>query len=98
MSRILYHERREHWDKSHDYVQHYVEVEVRSWTCEGMTPDVVIEQRVMVDRELVVDWRDVYAHGEADAAFIRKGIEIFDKAVAAHPFFSQQDIDTFFSQ
>jgi len=58
-----------------------------------MTPDVVIEARVMVDREIVVNNRKVYGHGEADAWFIREGIRRFDALVAAHPWFSQQDLD-----
>jgi len=58
-----------------------------------MTPDVVIEARVMVDREIAVKSRRVYAHDKADAQFIREGIRLFDRLVAAHPLFSQQDID-----
>jgi len=96
MGRILYHERREHFDISatgHECVTQYAEVEVRSWTCDRMTPDVVIEARVMVDSKIVVNERKAYSHGEADSVFIRKGIGLFDGLVAAHPLFSQQDLD-----
>ena len=89
MSKILYTERREHWETgpTSRFVTHYVEVEVRFWTREGMTPDVVIESRVLVDRELVVDRREAFAHNRANAAFIRLGIQRFDALVAAHPYF-----------
>ena len=79
MSCVLYHERREKQD-------HYVEVQVRLWTCGAMTPDVVIESRAMVDGDLTVDMREVYPHDETNAHFIRMGMERFDKLVDSHPF------------
>jgi hypothetical protein len=55
-----------------------------------MTPDVVIECKVLVDRKLVVDMRNAYSHGEADAYFIRMGIASFDELLASHPTLSKE--------
>ena len=93
MSRVLYSERKVRWSEpdhtGRDYVTDYVEVHVRSWTCEGMTPDVVIQWVVMVDRALIYDERRAYSHGDADAKFIRMGIAKFDAWAASHPALSK---------
>ena len=92
MSRILY---KEHIIECaemprREYVTDYVEVQVRCWTAETMISDVVIEERVMVDRELIINKRTAYEHNKAEAYFIRLGIAKFDELLAAHPTLAPQ--------
>lgn len=87
MSGILYDEKKEEWQQGN--LVHLVQVQVRRWTCKGMTPDVVIESQVMVDGHLA-ETRKVYPLEVPNAKFIRMGIAKFDELVASHPFFSQE--------
>lgn len=81
-ARILYHETRV-FGPLHLESSQFVRVELRQWK-DGAHHDTIIEERVVVDGEEVVNSTCVLG-GYSDASHIRHAIEQFDSLVAAHP-------------
>lgn len=66
-------------------VTDFVRVYLRKWISEGAC-DVVMESRVMVDGEIVIDRRDCFnGYGRTNAEFQRMAIAQFDGLMAGHP-------------